>query len=277
MIAQIQIDQSELREAIATNNKRLEMLTETIENAVKRLEKFQDNRSPVRSPSASGCKLAIIPELVEVILLHLPIRDLLLAQGVSRTFKAVIGNSQPIQRRLFLLAEPEPSGLRETDVRINPLLADDKSFISIPLYRTKDTTTSFHPIFVVGSPWNSRKLRIAKCDVMAMKDFPSGKATCAAHINLARLPGTLCYGMVDKVSKSIRGSWRRMYLTQPPLRIVYHYEESLGQGIGLQGGRTFGNNFPWEVRRTRLDAAGEDLNGPSDGSEIDASPSEYEL
>src|ERR1700712_940845 len=40
-------------------------------------------------------------ELLELILLKLPMRDLLLAQRVSSRFKRVIDNSRPIQRSLF--------------------------------------------------------------------------------------------------------------------------------------------------------------------------------
>lgn len=41
-------------------------------------------------------------ELLESILLELPLRDVLLAQRVSETFKDIINNSLPLQRQLFL-------------------------------------------------------------------------------------------------------------------------------------------------------------------------------
>ncbi|KAK5736213.1 hypothetical protein LTR17_007553 [Elasticomyces elasticus] len=44
-----------------------------------------------------------LPELVEIVLLGLPTRDLLLAQRVCKTFKDVIDRSKNIQKALFFL------------------------------------------------------------------------------------------------------------------------------------------------------------------------------
>lgn len=46
-----------------------------------------------------------IPELLEAILLHLPTRDLLLSQGVSRHWKEIVDESIALQRALFF--EPD--------------------------------------------------------------------------------------------------------------------------------------------------------------------------
>jgi hypothetical protein len=136
-IAQIQEQQNQLQAAVQKANSRQDELASLIERLNSRLESLEQ-RSPsveVQFKSDAGDRIAKIPELVEIILLHLPVRDLLLAQRVSTTFKAVIDKSQPIQRALFLLPENVPSRFRETDVRINPLLVSEKSFIGIPLYR----------------------------------------------------------------------------------------------------------------------------------------------
>ena len=226
------------------------------------------------SRSRAGPKLASTPELLEVVLLYLPMRDLLLAQRVSKTFKAVIDNTQAIQRRLFLLPEPEPPRLRETEVRINPLLADEKSFIGIPLYRSKHEDITSRPVFVIGSQWNSRKLRVASCEVLGIKEHPTARSTCEAWIKLARLPGTTCYGRADKVGKSTRGSWRGIYLTQPPLRIMHSFVETPGSRSGSRGGLPFGQHFQWKVCRERAASAGNNMDSPSDGDEIDVDEGE---
>ncbi|KAK3708981.1 hypothetical protein LTR37_011145 [Vermiconidia calcicola] len=49
----------------------------------------------------AGAQLASIAELVEMILLSLPLSDILLAQRVDRTWKHVIDTSPQLQRALF--------------------------------------------------------------------------------------------------------------------------------------------------------------------------------
>lgn len=50
---------------------------------------------------AAAAKVRALPELLENILLQLPIRDLLFAQKVCKTFKQVMEESPSIQRALF--------------------------------------------------------------------------------------------------------------------------------------------------------------------------------
>ncbi|KAK4963628.1 hypothetical protein LTR10_001257 [Elasticomyces elasticus] len=52
---------------------------------------------------AAATQVLGLPELVEIILLGLPTRDLLFAQKVCKTFKGVIDRSKSIQKALFFL------------------------------------------------------------------------------------------------------------------------------------------------------------------------------
>ncbi|KAK6417935.1 hypothetical protein LTR81_008825 [Elasticomyces elasticus] len=52
---------------------------------------------------AAATQVLGLPELVEIILLGLPTRDLLFAQKVCKTFKDVIDRSKSIQKALFFL------------------------------------------------------------------------------------------------------------------------------------------------------------------------------
>lgn len=63
-----------------------------------------------------------IPELLENILLHLPERDLLLAQRVNRCFRNVTTASVHLQRKLFLTADPKSKGGLATELKWNPLI-----------------------------------------------------------------------------------------------------------------------------------------------------------
>ncbi|KAI5363705.1 putative F-box domain-containing protein [Septoria linicola] len=51
---------------------------------------------------SAAAGVADVPELLEAILLHLALKDILLAQRVSRTFRDGINSSPTIQRALFL-------------------------------------------------------------------------------------------------------------------------------------------------------------------------------
>ncbi|KAF2726791.1 hypothetical protein EJ04DRAFT_582465 [Polyplosphaeria fusca] len=59
------------------------------------------NAHPTEAPSSS--RVFGVYELLEAILLYLPMRFLLLAQGVNRCWKATIDSSKPIQCALFFL------------------------------------------------------------------------------------------------------------------------------------------------------------------------------
>ena len=66
-----------------------------------------------------------IPELLENILIHLPMRDLF-AVKISKTFKHAVDTSPSIQRALFLLPDPKAEGelnkQGSLSPRCNPLL-----------------------------------------------------------------------------------------------------------------------------------------------------------
>ncbi|OCL15321.1 hypothetical protein AOQ84DRAFT_49271 [Glonium stellatum] len=70
------------------------------------------------------------PELLESILLHLPLQDLLHSQRVSRQFHAAITSSPSIQQALFLRAKRRKSSPNEWE--INPLFR--KAFLPWFLY-----------------------------------------------------------------------------------------------------------------------------------------------
>lgn len=71
--------------------------------------------------SRSMFKVLHTPELFELILLQLPMKDLLLAQGISRHFKETIRGSVRLQRQLFLA--PAPIGQGSSPI-LNPLFAN---------------------------------------------------------------------------------------------------------------------------------------------------------
>ena len=231
MAVGLKAGQQSPNQATTAYEDQLKALTKAVNDIIFRLDRIERYLCISTASSAAGPKLASIPELLAHILVHLPMRDLLLAQRVSRTFKEVIENSAAIQRALFLAPEAQPTPLRETDVRVSPLLADMKSYISIPLYNTEGH--SFKPVFIEGAGWNTEKLRIVKCEVNTLRDgVPHPIGLAQLEIILGRLPGTACYDRVEAVGKSVHGSWRRMYLTQPPV-LTWSWEIWRSDGMDI--------------------------------------------
>lgn len=74
--------------------------------------------------SSATAQVLSTPELLEAILLHLPMQDLLLSQRVNKKFKGVIDGSIHLQRALFF--EPIPQTGQNLDPVINPLFAGGK-------------------------------------------------------------------------------------------------------------------------------------------------------
>ena len=94
-------------------------------------------------------KVLTTPELLQSILIQLPVRDLLLIQRVSRTFKSLIESSPAIQRALFFRATPSTS----SDPRErNPLLAE----VFAPWFKEpKDSFDLTERSRVLSLDWNS--------------------------------------------------------------------------------------------------------------------------
>ncbi|KAK5685628.1 hypothetical protein LTR17_027052 [Elasticomyces elasticus] len=74
-----------------------------------------------RPNSDSGKRLTETFELLEHVLLILPVKDVLFAQRVNRTFQSTIANSKGLQQRLFLVPVPAPFG-QYPQPTFNPLL-----------------------------------------------------------------------------------------------------------------------------------------------------------
>ncbi|EME81510.1 uncharacterized protein MYCFIDRAFT_198204 [Pseudocercospora fijiensis CIRAD86] len=71
---------------------------------------------------AAAARTFNVPELLELILLHLPALDLLLAQRVSTQFRDTILSSKQIRQALFLESESSPRDHNEQVRRLNPLI-----------------------------------------------------------------------------------------------------------------------------------------------------------
>ena len=166
---------------------------------------------------SAGRRLIGIPELLEIILLCLPMRDLLLAQRVNHQFKNTINSSVHLQRALYFEAlpiEPSPNGAYEQPV-VNPLLREE----------------------LARPPSQS----ILVVDGQGPRPFKRGPYVELRHIGVSPQIRDVTArgrdGVVPGYQASIKflridpsgasgtaklypiGSWRRMYATQPPCRL----------------------------------------------------------
>ncbi|KAL4899342.1 hypothetical protein BDW74DRAFT_183876 [Aspergillus multicolor] len=70
-------------------------------------------------------KVFLLPELLEVVLTHLPQRDLLILQRVNQTWNSLITNNRTIQEKLFFKpTQPHAQSNKHFPITFNPLLQE---------------------------------------------------------------------------------------------------------------------------------------------------------
>ncbi|KAK4546765.1 hypothetical protein LTR36_001497 [Oleoguttula mirabilis] len=160
------------------------------------------------SIATAGERLTSTVELLEQVLLQLPLRDIFLAQRVNKYFASVIKTSIHIQRTLFLTPEPPSSHDTSSGVRVNPLLYDPSFAHHLPL-------------------WYDRVLK-----TLRYGDRPDLDMVDHIHFTKVRVlqyyqPFVLIEGYsgrADVHPTLAQGSGLQMYLTQPRCQIVVQIE-----------------------------------------------------
>ena len=160
---------------------------------------------PVPSPLDAGTRLTTTFELLEQILMQLPIETVLFAQRVSQCFRSTIKNSRALQQKLFLA--PVSAGHTNDEPQLNPLLTKRSVVSRLPLF----LRSIGHPSFITYR--GSKRESPLKTDVLTI-DRNSVD------------PGYQVYWQLRQSSRHTNGSqaaivlgsgsWRDMYLTQPP-------------------------------------------------------------
>jgi hypothetical protein len=125
-------------------------------------------------------------ELLEAVLINLDTRTLLTSQRVDQRWHQTIKNSSPLQRKLFLLAEPVGDATKSEDITENPFIVG--LFRCLSLWRNGDAMT------LVPS-------RAGRRDEVSVK-----------MLEAPNLPLHF---------RSEEASWRRMFLTNPPMTHVH--------------------------------------------------------
>ncbi|KAK5136528.1 hypothetical protein LTR08_002872 [Meristemomyces frigidus] len=192
----------QVNDRLDQTNDRLDETNDRLSTTERRQQHTAAANSSFEPSEPAVSRLLATTELLEAVLLQLPMRDLLLAQGVSKRFEEVIAGS-PIQRALFF--EPEPvrscaTGKKPVGPKLKPLLMDPS------VGRGHDTWRNYHA---------RNKLVITNKDgeIFAIVAVRTAERGCGFKLYGVERAGVYTS---DKNRHFPTGSWRRMLLTQPP-------------------------------------------------------------
>lgn len=180
-----------------------------------------------------------VTEIFEHILVSLPIRDLLLAQRISKHFQQVIEDSITLQRALFFKPAPATRDGKAVTPVINPLLAKPTRLSprdKVPMLLT--THDNFH------GPKGTPLILFVEALGLQYSPMPFEHQCYAQHFEVrVRLDNVLCVewlgGAIGTTVCYSKGSWQRMLATQPPCQVNWQVlgsfaDKTRGQIAGLQ-------------------------------------------
>ncbi|KAK4896106.1 hypothetical protein LTR27_005963 [Elasticomyces elasticus] len=173
----------------------------------------------------SGTRLISIVELLEIILINTDMQTVLSsAQRVNKQFQSTIANSVSLQRMLYFLPEIDGACV---DTVISPLLLKASVLARLPLYFgiwSSDTSGTQVRLTRTtnGQPegWSDR-VDVEAPTVVHEKPEDIEEGPSSTHI-LLRLWPWRASSVAKNCSKNVleTGSWQRMYLSQPPCKVV---------------------------------------------------------
>lgn len=176
-----------------------------------------------------------LPELLENIISHIPERDILCnAQRVSRHWRTIIHSSPTIQKKIWLQPAEQPA--------ISPTgFNDDESLLlgEIPIY---PRITLINPLLINPDIKSNGWLEVSSELTVRMKPMGLHKRPTGCSCPNLRMPTPKVYEQIkaeQKAGIACAPSWRRMYLSQPPvttamLTVLYFYQASLDGKDELQ-------------------------------------------
>ena len=175
---------------------------------------------PKPSPLDAGTRLTATFELLEQVLLHVPMETVLFSQRVSQCFRSTIKNSRALQQKLFLA----PVSAKHTNdmPQLNPLLTKISVASRLPLFLRSTGLSSF--ITYHGS---NRESPLRTKAIWTNRDSDAG------YLIRWQLQQSSRYAFGAKAPVVFgAGSWRDMCLTQPPcmalLEVVDQNQFALG-------------------------------------------------
>lgn len=138
------------------------------------------------SDSTTAAKVFAVPELLESILQHLEVPDLMRCYEISRTFRDTLESSKKLQICLFLLPDSE-SCQRRFPINTKEIFGST----SKPGRRPKVTDIYIHSrigkTYTIGSRWKS--MLVTQPPIYSMKCFATCDADYSGWCELSRNPG----------------------------------------------------------------------------------------
>ena len=168
----------------------------------------------LRAPVPASKRLLDQTELVENVLLRLPVRDLILISRTSKRFKSVVECSVRIQRQLFMLPD-SPDG----KPRCNSFLLDPQRFGKIGVvfqYPSARTDTLPRLRLSFSLPDVADDLRYTSLGLVSAESAHYGSSKVEIRLGKHGKPPVR-----RNEVHPIEGSWKRMYLMQSGKDIVW--------------------------------------------------------
>ncbi|KAK4952806.1 hypothetical protein LTR10_009614 [Elasticomyces elasticus] len=181
-----------------------------------------DRQTPLNK--LSGTRLTMVIELLEIILINTNMQTVLCpAQRVNKQFQSTIASSAPLQRMLHFLPAIDAGCV---DPIINPLFLKASVLARLPLYlgwsSNKYTTDARLTRTTNGESggWSDRIE--AEAPIVVHKQAGTNDEAPVGTYVLLRLWPWRASSVAKKRSKNVleNGSWQRMYLSQPPYKVV---------------------------------------------------------
>lgn len=177
----------------------------------------------------AGQHITEIYELLEMCLLELPVQDLLLAQRVSRRFNAVINTSPRLREKLFFTSRLAFGNAFKA--KLNPLMIREDVMRAIPLF------------------FDHKEKRLACCYQEGYTRLYCRSITATTvwvYLEFCDEQASLGQSGEERPTETLeRGSWERMFISQPSCFVSWRVQMSSPvqetyYGI-VKGARTMGS------------------------------------
>lgn len=193
-------------------------------------------------------------ELLEMILLNLPLKEIFVHQRVSRAWLAVCSRSASLHRRMFLVADGmplKPSRTHQDLDRDKMSPTYDTRYIRFnPAPTFNRTGDRYHRWACYGCFGESTPRSFTRYEMYHWETHLSIDTDVLRFFN-----GEFFSSEIARGSHSTNSSWRRMLITQPPITAITFGHFGLpGYNIGNKGrvctiwnpaGITFGELYDW--------------------------------
>lgn len=147
-------------------------------------------------------------ELLENILLRVPMKQLFVVQRVSKTWKDIIERSQSLRKKMFLLADGEPLRPRTVLHVVDVLEFNPELRLNPALYTSCNAN--------IHDEEKDERDTIAPAEFCLFRDSRASHLT--VYLDVCDLSGSFCNPLPS-------GLWKSMLLSQPPMQALTYQAE----------------------------------------------------